>query len=53
MQIFVIPGWVWINLILLVAAAVFVWVKLAAADRTGRQKPESKPVSSGIGRATR
>ena len=49
MQTFVIPGWVWINLVLLVAAAIFVGVKLAAAEKTGRQKP----VSSAISRAAR
>jgi hypothetical protein len=51
MQTFVIPGWVGINLVLLVAAAIFVAVKLAAEDRTGRRRPASKPVSPGIGRA--
>jgi hypothetical protein len=51
MQNFVIPGWVWINLILLVAAAIFVWVKLAATEKAGRQKPESKPVSADLRRA--
>jgi hypothetical protein len=51
MQTFVIPGWVWINLILLVAAAIFVWVKIAAAEKGGRQTPESKPVSADLGRA--
>lgn len=49
MRMFVIPGWAWINLILLVAAAIFVRVKLAAAEKAGQRKPES--VSSGIGRA--
>ena len=51
MWIVVIPGWVWINLILLVAAAILVGVKLAAADKAGRQKPGSKPVSADLGRA--
>lgn len=51
MRNFVIPGWIWINLILLVAAAVFVRVRLAAAEKTGRRKPES--VSPGIRRATK
>ena len=51
MQIFVIPGWVWINLIVLVAAAIVVGVTLASAEKTGRLKPGSKPVSSGIRRA--
>ena len=32
MQIFVIPGWVWINLILLVAAAIFVWGTTSCSD---------------------
>ena len=47
-----IPGWVWINLILLVAAAIFVWAKLAAEERAGRRKPEQKPVSAHLRRAT-
>ena len=44
MQIFV-PEWVWTNLILLVAGAIFVWVKLAVMEKAGQQKSESKPVS--------
>ena len=48
MQTFVIPGWVWINLFLLVAAAIFVWMKIAAEKR---QKPELKPVSADLRRA--
>jgi hypothetical protein len=50
MQLFVVPGWVWINLILLVAAAIFVGVKIAAAEKAGRQKPEPKPVSADLRR---
>jgi hypothetical protein len=50
MQIFVIPGWVWTNLTLLVAAAIFVWVKLAVMEKAGRQKSESKPVSADLRR---
>ncbi|MEO3431754.1 hypothetical protein [Inquilinus sp. CAU 1745] len=41
MRNFIIPGWIWINFILLVAAAIFVRVKLAAAEKTGRRVPES------------
>jgi hypothetical protein len=52
MQTFVIPGWIWINLILLVAAAIVVGVKLAVAEKTGRREP-GKPVSSDIRRATK
>jgi Na+-transporting methylmalonyl-CoA/oxaloacetate decarboxylase gamma subunit len=51
MQVFGIPGWVWINLILLVAAAIFVGAQIAAAEKAGRQKPESKPVSADLRRA--
>lgn len=51
MQPFVIPGWCWINLALLVAAAIFVWVKIAAEEKAGRQKPEQKPVSADFRRA--
>ena len=49
MHTFVIPGWVWINLALLVAAAIVVGVKLAAAEKTARQRPE--PASPTSGRA--
>ena len=52
MQNFVIPGWVWINLILLVAAAIVVGVKLAA-EKAGREKPASKPASADLRRATK
>jgi len=45
MQLFTIPGWIWINLALLVAAAVLVCVKLATG-KTGR-----KPVAGNIRRA--
>ena len=48
MHTFVIPGWVWINLALLVAAAIVVGVKLAA-EKTAHRRPE--PVSTGSGRA--
>lgn len=51
MNTFVIPGWVWINFVLLVAAAIFVWAKLAAAEKAEPQKPESKPVSIDLRRA--
>ncbi|MGO1074285.1 hypothetical protein [Inquilinus sp. CA228] len=51
MPVFGIPGWVWINLTLLVAAAIFVGVNIAAAETAGRQKPE--PVSADLGRAIR
>jgi len=37
MQIFALPGWVWINLALFAAAAVFVAVKIAAVEKAGRQ----------------
>jgi hypothetical protein len=51
MQTFIIPGWVWINLVLLVAAAIVVGLKLAAAERPGRRKPASEPVSPALSRA--
>ena len=51
MQNFAIPGWVWINLVLLVAAAIFVWVKIYAEEKAGQRKPASKPVSADLGRA--
>ena len=51
MNTFVIPGWVWINFILLVAAAIFVWVKVAAMEKAGRQRPDAKPVSTDLRRA--
>jgi hypothetical protein len=51
MQNFVIPGWVWINLVLLIAAAIFIGVKLAAEEKADRRKPESKPVSANLTRA--
>lgn len=44
MQIFIIPLWIWINLVLLVAAAILVCVKLATG-KTGR-----KPVTGHIRR---
>ena len=39
MHNFVIPAWIWINLALLVVVAVFVGMKVAAAEKAGRQKP--------------
>ena len=42
MQPLVIPSWIWLNLVILVAAAIFVWVKLAAQEKAKRQKPQSK-----------
>ena len=51
MRFFMIAGWVWINLVLLAGAAIFVWVKLAAEEKAGRQKPESKSVSTDLRRA--
>jgi len=41
MQTFVIPGWIWVNFVLLVAAAIFVGVKLAVEKKDGRQQPAS------------
>ncbi|HWK12762.1 MAG TPA: hypothetical protein VNS02_00070 [Rhizobiaceae bacterium] len=40
MQIFGIPGWIWINLVLLVAATILVQVRLTSAGKPGRQKPD-------------
>ena len=51
MQNFGIPGWVWINFLLFVAAAIFIWVKIAADEKARRRKPETKPVSADLGRA--
>ena len=51
MQTFAIPGWIWINLALLVGAAIFVWLKISAEEKARQQKPASKPVSAGLGRA--
>ena len=51
MQTFVIPGSLWINLVLLVVATILVWVKLPAAEKAGRHKPASKPVAADLGRA--
>lgn len=34
METFIIPGWIWLNLVILVAAAVFVAVKLAIDSRS-------------------
>ena len=48
MHTFVIPGWVWINLALLVAAAIVVGVKLAVAEKTGGRKPVSPVVRRAI-----
>jgi hypothetical protein len=50
METLTVPTSIWINLVLLVAAALFVWWKLrtaAAAPRQGR--PQSRPAQ----RATR
>jgi hypothetical protein len=43
MQPLVVPSWIWVNLVILVAAAVFVRMKLAAREKARRQKPGSKP----------
>jgi hypothetical protein len=51
LQPFALPAWVWINLILLVVAAIFVAVKLAAAERARQHRLESKPLAAGRGRA--
>ncbi|MER2536381.1 MAG: hypothetical protein ABTQ31_14600 [Rhizobiaceae bacterium] len=45
MQPFVIPLQIWINLAVLVAAGLFVWIRLAAAARTERRKPKPMPKS--------
>ena len=37
MQSLAIPGWVWVNLIILVVAAVFVRVKLGKTSTTKRR----------------
>jgi len=52
LQIFGIPGWVSITMILL-AAAIFVGAKIAAAEKAGRQKPEMTPVPANVRRAMR
>ena len=35
MQNLAIPGWIWINVILLVATTIVVGVMVAAAEKTG------------------
>ena len=42
MHNFVIPAWIWINLALLVVVAVFVAMKIAAAQKAGRQSPSRR-----------
>jgi hypothetical protein len=42
MQTLVVPSWIWLNLVILVVAAIFVRVKLAAQEKAKRQQPQSK-----------
>jgi len=51
MQSFAIPGWVWVNLVVLIAAAVFVGIRLAITGKTGQHEAELNPTSSNLGRA--
>ena len=48
MHTYVIPAWIWINLALLVVVAVFVAMKVAAAEKSGRQKPLSRDFGRAI-----
>ena len=47
MHNFVIPAWIWINLALLVVVAVFVGMKVAAAQKAGRQRPSGQISGAG------
>ena len=45
MQPLAIPAWIWLNLVILIAAVVFVRIKLGAqakATRQGRPAPQLK-----------
>ena len=43
MQTLAIPGWIWVNMVLLVAAAIFVRVKLGKASTTKRRDASETP----------
>ena len=47
MHTYVVPGWIWINLALLVVVAVFVGMKIAAAEKAGRQRPSGQISGAG------
>jgi hypothetical protein len=42
MQTLVVPSWIWLNLVILVAAAIYVRMRLAA-EKAKHRRPQSKP----------
>jgi hypothetical protein len=43
MQTLAIPGWIWVNMLLLVAAAIFVKIKLGRTSTTKRRDVSATP----------